>query len=380
MRTMTPGEASHRPGRPGAPLESTLGFRMGRAHRSLREAWGESIADLGLSPPQAAMLRAICEEPGSGLRELARRVRTDPMNAKRLADHLEQVGLVRSMTDPSHRQRRDLAPTEAGLVLAKQVAERAARWEHRLSRLFGEAQLEQLQSLLQRLEDVLAPELHGARPPGGAATTSQEQGLWAHGPGHGWDSRYASTDRLFPAEPDEALVELAAGLPAGRALDLGAGEGRNSLWLARKGWRVTAVDLSQVALERLDAAAAKEHLAVRTVVADMGQYLAQGERFELVVIANIHPAPAQRAEILQAAASAVGPGGHLFLVGHHLASLGQAGPPDPERLYVEDSLKDAFPGLELLRLERRQRRVGDGVVPLLDVVAWAVRSQRQEGS
>ena len=54
--------------------------------------------------------------------------------------------------------------------------------------------------------------------------------------------------------------------------------------------------------------------------------------------------------------------------------------PRPERLYVEDSLKDAFPGLELLRLERRQRRVGDGAVPLLDVVAWAVRSLREEGS
>ena len=175
---MTPAEASHRRRQPVAPLESALGFRMGRAHRSLREAWGERIADLGLSPPQAAMLRAICEQPGSGLRELARRVRTDPMNAKRLADHLEQVGLVRSMNDTSHRQRRDLAPTEAGLALAKQVAERAAVWDRRLSRLLGAAQVEQLQRLLQRLEDVLAAELHGvARPRGEPATTSKEQDL-----------------------------------------------------------------------------------------------------------------------------------------------------------------------------------------------------------
>lgn len=203
---------------------------------------------------------------------------------------------------------------------------------------------------------------------------------YAHGPVHSWDLRYAGTDRLFPAESDEALVEFAAGLQAGRALDLGAGEGRNSLWLARRGWKVTAVDLSQVALERLDAAAAKEHLVVRTVVADMEEYLARGEHFDLVVIANIHPVPTKRAEILEGAASAVGPGGHLFLVGHHLDSLGRAGPPGPERLYVEDNLKDAFPGLQVLRLERRQRRVGDGAVPLLDVVAWAVRSLREEGS
>jgi SAM-dependent methyltransferase len=200
----------------------------------------------------------------------------------------------------------------------------------------------------------------------------------AHGPAHSWDQRYSGSENLFPPHPDEALVGFAAGLPTGRALDLGAGEGRNSLWLARRGWKVTAVDLSAVALGRLAAAAAEEHLAVRTVVTDMKKYLARGERFDLVVMANIHPAPAERAALMEAAAAAVGPGGHLFLVGHHLASLGRAGPPDPERLYVEDDLKDAFPGLEVLCLERRSRQVGDGAAPLYDLVAWAARSLQKE--
>ena len=66
-----------------------------------------------------------------------------------------------------------------------------------------------------------------------------------------WNERYAGTDRLFTDKPDETLVELAADLPPGRALDVGAGEGRNSLWLARKGWSVTAIDVSAVALTRL---------------------------------------------------------------------------------------------------------------------------------
>ena len=85
---------------------------------------------------------------------------------------------------------------------------------------------------------------------------------------HDWDARYAASGRLFSSEPDEALVELAGTLPPGRALDLGAGEGRNSLWLARKGWQVTAVDLSGVALARLRAQAATEHVAVDAVGAD----------------------------------------------------------------------------------------------------------------
>src|SRR5579875_1692870 len=75
-------------------LEAGLGFRLGRAHRLLRAAWEQIIADLGLSPPQAALLRAVAQQPGCGLRELARRVQTDAMNAKRLADHLERAGAV----------------------------------------------------------------------------------------------------------------------------------------------------------------------------------------------------------------------------------------------------------------------------------------------
>ncbi|HUY51281.1 MAG TPA: class I SAM-dependent methyltransferase [Streptosporangiaceae bacterium] len=197
---------------------------------------------------------------------------------------------------------------------------------------------------------------------------------------HDWDARYAAADRIFPAEPDEALVELAAGLSPGRALDLGAGEGRNSLWLARQGWQVTAVDLSEVGLGRLRAQAAAEGLAVEAVTADMGEFLARGGRFDLVVVANIHPAAAERARLLAAAAQAVAHGGHLFLTGHHLESLGRAGPPDPDRLYTEDRLAGAFPGLEVLRIEKRDRQRGDAAAPLVNVVAWAARPVPAHGT
>ena len=188
-----------------------------------------------------------------------------------------------------------------------------------------------------------------------------------------WNRRYASTDRLFPAEADGALVELASGLKPGRALDLGAGEGRNSLWLARHGWQVTAVDVSRVALGRLGEAASASHLPVTTVVADMTRYLAGGHTFDLVVLAFLHPAPADRAAFLAAAAAAVAPGGHLFLLGHHLDSLGHVGPPDPDRLYTAGRLRDAFPGLRIVWLTDRERRTETGSAPLLDVLAWAER-------
>jgi hypothetical protein len=69
---------------------------------------------------------------------------------------------------------------------------------------------------------------------------------------------------------------------------------------------------------------------------------------------------------------AVRPGGHLFLVGHHLDSLGQTGPPDPTRLYTEEALDGALPGLRTVLLDRRERVCGgDTGQAVVDVVLWA---------
>jgi SAM-dependent methyltransferase len=188
-----------------------------------------------------------------------------------------------------------------------------------------------------------------------------------------WDQRYAAVGRLFSSHPDTAMVELVTPLPPGRALDLGAGEGRNSLWLARHGWTVTAVDASSVALDRVGAAAADGGLSVSPVQADIGDFLRRGDSFDLVVIANIHPSPEERAVLLRAAVGAVRPGGHLLLVGHHVDSLGRVGPLDAARLYTEEALGGALPGLRTLLLERRERTLGgDTGEPVVDMVLWAV--------
>ena len=159
-------------------LESGLGLRLGRVHRMLRGAWEAVIADLGLSPPQAALLRVVAERPGSGLRELARRMHTDAMNAKRLADHLERVGLVSSVSDPGHRQRRVLRPTGKGSAVAGELARRAAAQDRRVASLLSPAGLAQLQSLLDRLESVLASGL----PP---ASGLERRGVGSQGEGGG---------------------------------------------------------------------------------------------------------------------------------------------------------------------------------------------------
>lgn len=190
-----------------------------------------------------------------------------------------------------------------------------------------------------------------------------------------WDRRYASAPQVFRAEPDESLVELVSPLPPGTAIDLGAGEGRNSLWLARRGWNVVAVDASRVALDRLSDAAEVEGLSIKTVADDLISYLANvrvaGTTFDLVVLAYVHADPSGRAELLAAAAHSLSAGGHLFVVGHHVSSLGVTGPPDPARLYAEDDLRE-IPGLDVIRLEQRRGK-SDVSEPGTDVVLWARR-------
>ena len=225
-------------------------------------------------------------------------------------------------------------------------------------------------------------ELHGGREafrwlrrPAEADATGGGGG--ARSVGAEWDARYRAQPQLFRPDADETLVALAAALSPGRAVDLGAGEGRNSLWLAGLGWDVLAVDASEVALRRLDAGASARGVAVRTATGDLLDYLRSaaelGTRFDLVVVSFVHPPPAERAQLLAGAAGLVAAGGHLFVVAHHADSLGKTGPPDPERLYVESDLAGAAAGLEVLRLERRH---GPSDVPDagVDVFLWARRA------
>jgi 2-polyprenyl-3-methyl-5-hydroxy-6-metoxy-1,4-benzoquinol methylase len=64
-----------------------------------------------------------------------------------------------------------------------------------------------------------------------------------------WDLRYSGPDLVWGAGPNRFVTEETAALPAGRALDLGTGEGRNAIWLAERGWQVTAVDFSAAGLD-----------------------------------------------------------------------------------------------------------------------------------
>ncbi|MET9806686.1 SAM-dependent methyltransferase [Streptomyces halstedii] len=133
-----------------------------------------------------------------------------------------------------------------------------------------------------------------------------------------WDDRYRESDRIWSGNPNTVLVREVEGLKPGRALDLGCGEGADAVWLARWGWRVTATDISRVALERAAVHAAEAGVTDRVDWQwhDLGATFPEGE-YDLVSAQFLHSmGDLPREEILRRAARAVAPGGVLLIVGH----------------------------------------------------------------
>ncbi|MEU8250293.1 class I SAM-dependent methyltransferase [Nonomuraea sp. NPDC048916] len=149
-----------------------------------------------------------------------------------------------------------------------------------------------------------------------------------------WDTRYAGKDRLWSGKPNPALVRETSGLAPGHALDLGCGEGADAIWLASRGWRVTAVDISGVALERAAAHAAAAGVAdlIDWQRHDLGHTFPEGG-FDLVSAQFLHShGDMPRERILRTAAEAVNPGGGVLLIVGH--SEGQPGHEDHADLHL----------------------------------------------
>lgn len=134
-----------------------------------------------------------------------------------------------------------------------------------------------------------------------------------------WEARYGERDRIWSGEPNQALVATVTGFAPGRALDLGCGEGGDSVWLAGRGWRVTAVDVSATAIGRARDLAARRHIPdgrITWLVEDLSGWNPP-HGYELVSACFFQsPLEFARNAVLQRAASAVTPGGHVLVVSH----------------------------------------------------------------
>ena len=177
-----------------------------------------------------------------------------------------------------------------------------------------------------------------------------------------WDRRYAAGELVWSTGPNELVAAEVGGLRPGRALDLGAGEGRNALWLAEQGWRVTAVDWSRVGLDKgRTLARGRRGTDVAWVHADVLTYDAGGSTQDLSLLAYLQLEAEQRRTVVRRAFGALRSGGTFLLVAHDASNLleGTGGPRDPAVLCTAEGVLSDLDGerFEVERAERVSRRV-----------------------
>lgn len=185
---------------------------------------------------------------------------------------------------------------------------------------------------------------------------------------NGWDQRYSDEERVWSAEPNVFVEQYLTGRTPGVALDLGAGEGRNAVWLAQQGWEVTAVDFSAVGLAKARDMAREAEVELATVVDDVEAYEPTGP-VDLVLLSYLQIPDAAQRRLLRRVARWLDPGGAVFVVAHDKSNIdaGRGGPQDPDVCYTVEQTVAALAGLEVTFAEVLDR---DGA---LDTVVLAQR-------
>ena len=196
-----------------------------------------------------------------------------------------------------------------------------------------------------------------------------------------WDRRYAERELVWTSQPNRFLVAEVAALPPGRALDVACGEGRNTVWLAERGWEVTGVDFSEVGLEKARELAKLRSVGSRWVAANLLEYTPERQAFELVLVFYLQVPAAQRRAIVRTVAEAVAPGGAFLLVAHDRSNLehGYGGPENAAVLYTASDVVGDLEGagLQIERAETVKRPVDtpDGGRIALDALVRARRTR-----
>lgn len=243
---------------------------------------------------------------------------------------------------------------------------------------------------------VLPAAAHGSRVGAMIAFDLADEDLRAdsRATGHGedWENRYGGDDHVWSANPNGTLVAELNDLPPARALDVGAGEGADAIWLAERRWTVTASDISDNALARVRAEAGRRELSIETLHTDANDPGAFGtETYDLVSLqyGSFLRTPDERG--LRNLLDAVAPGGTLLVVSHDLSPLRepvdvatQTRMYDPEAYVGIDEFRSALAGLDDWRIEvdeiRRRPPGAASTHHVDDVVLRAVRHGRRPGA
>lgn len=191
-----------------------------------------------------------------------------------------------------------------------------------------------------------------------------------------WDSVYREGHPRLPVEPNEFLKKVIEDQSPGDALDVGMGQGRNAVFLARAGWRVVGIDISREAVRQVNETAARERLALQAQRISLQEYQLEQPRFDLIVLMYMHNL--QR-EDTRRMVSALRPGGRVVLEAYHadVASAGLNAITGVPRGYQETEMRQLFEGLNVQTCSRVVTKSDwsngpDGTAPLIRYVGQRI--------
>ncbi|HEX7096170.1 MAG TPA: class I SAM-dependent methyltransferase [Acidimicrobiales bacterium] len=176
--------------------------------------------------------------------------------------------------------------------------------------------------------------------------------------GHDWDERYAASEQVWSGRVNGALASEVADMAPGRVLDVGCGEGADAIWLAQRGWDVTAIDISTVAVDRARRAAEAAGVTIEWVCADVTTTPPAPAAYDLVTLQ--YPALPRSDAVIDGLLGAVAPGGTLLITWHvltdeHVAHLCERGIDPAEYVHVHDVVARLGDGWEIEVNEIRPR-------------------------
>lgn len=177
-----------------------------------------------------------------------------------------------------------------------------------------------------------------------------------------WDERFADEGYFYGVAPNDYLAAQFESIPPGRVLCLAEGEGRNAVFLAEQGYQVTAVDASEVGLDKADRLAKDRGVRITTVHADLADYQIEPGSWQGIVSIFCHLPPALRQRVHRAAVDGLVSGGAFILEAYTPAQLNNTtgGPPTEELMMTENMLRKDFSDLDIVHLAEFKRDVIEG--------------------
>ncbi len=177
-----------------------------------------------------------------------------------------------------------------------------------------------------------------------------------------WDKRYSAEEYVYGKEPNDFLRENFAKLKKGKVLCIGDGEGRNSVFLAKQGLEVTALDLSAVGLKKAEKLAKENDVNISTIHADLNDYEFEAETWDCIVSIFCHLPPNVRKKVHKGVVTGLKKDGIFLLESYTPKQLefGTGGPPNADMMMTLEILEKELAGLKFIHGVETIREVYEG--------------------